>query len=111
MQAIKLKRPLQVGGVLELQAELIEAFCERHHIQRMALFGSVLRDDFTRNSDVDVLVEFDAAHIPGLFAFMEMQFEMEALLGHPVDLLTFRSLHHFIRDQVLREAVTIYESA
>ena len=60
---------------LSIDRDAVAAFCRRHHIQRLALFGSVLRDDFTPDSDVDVLVEFQAGHVPGLdFVSMEREF-------------------------------------
>ena len=51
---------------LTISAQQLEAFCRRHHIRKLALFGSVLRDDFGPDSDVDVLVEFEPGHVPGL---------------------------------------------
>jgi uncharacterized protein len=65
--------------------EAINNFCHRHHICKLALFGSVLRDDFRPDSDVDVVVEFEPDHIPG-FAFFAMQDELSELLGRKVDL-------------------------
>lgn len=86
----------------------IQAFCERHHIQRLALFGSVLTDGFSRDSDVDVLVEFDSAHIPG-WEFVTMQDELSQILGYPVDLNTPGFLSESFRDDVLAGAVVLYE--
>jgi hypothetical protein len=81
----------------------IAEFCRRNHIRRLALFGSVLRDDFGPDSDVDVLVEFDPAHVPGL-ALIRVQDELSALLGgRPVDLITFKSLHPRLRNRVFAE--------
>ncbi len=89
------------------QSELAE-FCRRHHIRRLALFGSVLRQDFGPDSDIDVLVEFEPGHTPGL-AFIRMQRELSTLFqGRPVDLVTPRFLNHRIRDRVLAEAQTQY---
>jgi predicted nucleotidyltransferase len=89
------------------QSEL-EGFCRRHHIRRLALFGSVLRQDFGPNSDIDVLVEFEPGHTPGL-AFMRMERELSELFGgRAVDLVTPRFLNHRIRDRVLSEALTQY---
>jgi predicted nucleotidyltransferase len=96
---------------IALSPDAISAFCDRHHIRRLALFGSVLRTDFTPTSDVDMLVEFDPAHIPGLIGLGIMQEELAALIGQRVDLLTFKSLHPLIRDTVLREAQIIYDAA
>lgn len=86
----------------------IRTFCQRHHIRRLSLFGSVLRDDFGPASDVDVLVEFEPDHVPGL-ALIRMQDELSALFGgRPVDLVTPRFLNHRIRARVLAEAQVIY---
>ena len=73
----------------------------------MMLFGSILREDFRADSDVDVLVEFDPADTPGL-AFFAMQEELSSLLGRRVDLNTPRCLSRHFRDQVLREAEVLY---
>ena len=85
----------------------IADFCRRHHIRKLALFGSVLRHDFSDDSDVDVLVEFDPEHIPGL-AFFAMQRELSELLGRKVDLNTPNFLSRYFRDQVLSEAEVQY---
>jgi predicted nucleotidyltransferase len=71
------------------------------------LFGSALRDDFRADSDVDVLVEFDPAHIPGL-EFFSMQDELSAMLGRKVDLNTPKFLSPYFRDEVLAEAEVLY---
>jgi len=91
------------------RAKLAE-FCRRHHIQRLALFGSVLREDFGPDSDVDVLVEFDPEHVPGL-AFFDMQDELSELLGRKVDLNTPQCLSRYYRDEVLAEAEVQYAEA
>jgi hypothetical protein len=96
---------------IEIPLEAVKAFCLRHHIRRAALFGSVLRDDFTPESDIDVLIEFDTAHTPGLIGLGIMQDELASILGRRVDLLTFNSLHPVIRERVLREAQTLYVAA
>ncbi len=88
----------------------IAAFCLRHHIRRLALFGSVLRDDFTDHSDVDVLVDFAPGHQPGL-AFFAMQDELTAILGRRVDLNTAADLSPYFRDRVLGEAEPVYVAA
>ncbi len=88
----------------------IAEFCRRHHIRRLALFGSVLREDFGPNSDVDVLVEFDPEHVPGL-AFFDMQEELSELLGRKVDLNTPQCLSRYYRDEVLAEAEVQYAEA
>jgi len=85
----------------------IAEFCQRHHIRRLALFGSVLRDDFRPDSDIDVLVEFDPKHIPGL-AFFAMQDELSDVFGRRVDLNTPKFLSRYFRDKVLAEAEVQY---
>jgi predicted nucleotidyltransferase len=94
---------------LVLDPDAIAAFCRRHHIRRLALFGSVLRDDFGPQSDIDVLVEFAPGHVPGL-AFFAMQEELGRLVGRPVDLNTPACLSPYFRDAVAREAATLYDA-
>ncbi|UCG43104.1 MAG: nucleotidyltransferase family protein [candidate division WOR-3 bacterium] len=85
----------------------IAGFCRRHHIRRLALFGSVLRDDFGPDSDVDVLVDFEPGHTPG-YAFIRIQDELSELLGRQVDLVTYKALIPRLRDRVLAEAQEQY---
>lgn len=73
-----------------LHAELVE-FCRRNHIRKLAFFGSVLREDFGPESDIDVLVEFEEGKTPGL-AFFRMQDELAKILKRDVDLLTFKGV-------------------
>ena len=88
----------------------IADFCRQHHILRLSLFGSILRDDFGPNSDVDVLVEFEPGHTPGL-AFFAMQDDLSELFGRNVDLHTEASLSKHFRDKVLAEAEVQYDAA
>jgi uncharacterized protein len=81
-----------------LQAALAD-LCMRHHIRRLAFFGSILRADFGPHSDIDVLVEFDPGQTPG-FAFFSIQDELTDLLGRQVDLHTPNSLSPYFRKQV-----------
>jgi predicted nucleotidyltransferase len=90
-----------------IDREKISDFCRRHHIRKLALFGSVLREDFNPESDVDVLVEFEQGHIPGL-AFFSMERELSEILNHKVDLNTPQFLSPYFRDQVLAEAEAQY---
>lgn len=85
-------------------------FCRRHHIRRLAFFGSVLRDDFKPESDVDVLVEFETGHVPGL-SFFSMEEELGRILGRKVDLNTPGFLSPHFRDEVLAEAEIGYAEA
>jgi len=94
---------------IDIPREQIAHFCRRNHIRRLALFGSVLRDDFTPRSDVDVLVEFEEK-TPGL-AFFGMESELAELLGRRVDLNTPQCLSKYFRDFVLSSAKDIYVSS
>lgn len=89
--------------------EELPAFCRRHHIYRLSLFGSVLRDDFAPDSDVDVLVEFESGHTPGFFGLFDMEEELSTLLGgRHVDLRTPEDLSRYFRDEVLATAEVQY---
>ena len=85
----------------------ITDFCRRHHILRLAIFGSALRDDFSPDSDIDILVDFQRGREPG-FAFFDMQDELTALLGQKVDLHTPGFLSRYFRDKVIQEAEVQY---
>jgi uncharacterized protein len=95
---------------IQIPRDHIADFCRRNHIRRLALFGSVLRDDFTPSSDVDVLVEFERGKTPG-FAFFRMQQELSDILGRRVDLRTAEELSKYFRDEVLAEAEELYVEA
>lgn len=88
--------------------EKLAAFCRRHHINRLSLFGSVLGDDFKPDSDVDVLVEFEPGHAPGFFGLYDMQEALSHLLGKDVDLRTPEDLSGYFRDDVLAAAEVQY---
>lgn len=92
---------------IEFAPSVIAAFCRRHHIRRLAVFGSVLRDDFRAESDVDVLVEFEPGTRVGL-KFFQIQDELSQLLGRRVDLNTPGFLGKAFRDQVLADAEVQY---
>ena len=92
---------------VHVDKERIAQFCRKHHILRLALFGSVLRDDFGPESDVDVLVEFEPEHVPGL-AFFDMEAELSEILGRTVDLNTPEFLSRYFRDEVLATAEVHY---
>jgi uncharacterized protein len=85
-------------------------FCQRHHIRRLSLFGSVLREDFGPDSDIDVLVEFEPGQTPGFIGLYDLEEELSALLGgRKIDLVTVKSLHPQIRAHVLAEAQVQYD--
>ncbi|MCA9922756.1 MAG: nucleotidyltransferase family protein [Anaerolineales bacterium] len=87
--------------------EEIKQFCQKHNIIKLSLFGSVLRDDFRADSDVDVLVEFKPGHAPG-FNFFAMQDELSNIVGRPVELHTLDFLSPYFRNNVLKEAKVQY---
>jgi predicted nucleotidyltransferase len=95
---------------IDLPRDKIAVFCRTHHIRRLAVFGSVLRPDFRPDSDIDVLVEFEPGHVPGL-GFFRLEEELSRLLGRKVDLNTPEFLGPRLRDNVLREAQTQYAAA
>src|SRR4030042_3961497 len=92
---------------VEMPREAIAGFCRRHRIRRLALFGSILREDFRPESDIDVLVEFEPGVRTGL-AFFGMQDELCRIIGRKVDLNTPQCLSKYFRDEVLREAQQVY---
>jgi hypothetical protein len=91
-----------------LDRDQIASFCRRHHIRRLALFGSVLRDDFRPDSDVDVLVEFEPGHPVGLIRLAGIELELSELLGRKVDLRTPADLSRYFRQAVLDSAAVQY---
>ena len=95
---------------LHIPSEIVHDFCRRHHIRKLSVFGSALRPDFRPDSDVDVLVEFEPGHTPGL-AFFDMEAELSDLIGRKVDLNTPGFLSRFFRDRVILDAEVQYAVA
>ena len=94
---------------LNLDQASLARFCERHHIRRLALFGSRLKGSACPDSDIDLLVEFDPEHLPGLLGLAGMELELSALLGGAkVDLRTADDLSRHFRDEVIRTAELQY---
>ena len=96
---------------IPIDHEKIAAFCRKHHIRRLALFGSVLRGDFRPDSDVDVLVEFELGATAGFLRLAAMELELTEILGRRADLRTAAELSRYFRDEVLREAEAQYVAA
>ena len=94
-----------------LPRDQIADFCRLNGIRRLAVFGSALRDDFTPQSDLDVLVEFEPTTRIGLMGFQRLEAELGALLGRRVDLNTSGFLSRHFRDQVAAEARNLYVAA
>lgn len=88
----------------------LNEFCRRNHIGRLSLFGSVLRDDFRPDSDVDVMVEFEPGKTPGFFKLADMETELSELIDRKVDLRTPQDLSRYFRDKVVKEAEVQYSA-
>ncbi|MEP7292927.1 MAG: nucleotidyltransferase family protein [Chloroflexota bacterium] len=94
---------------IAIPEQVLAEFCRRYHIGRLSLFGSVLRDDFRADSDVDVLIEFEPGKTVDFFTFSDMQDELSTILGYEVDLNTPNFLSRYFRDQVIQQARVLYE--
>ncbi len=97
-----------MSAAIDIPEEQLGELCRRRHIRRLALFGSVLRGDFRSDSDVDVLVEFEPGHVPGLIRLAGIELEMTELLGRKVDLNTPQFFSPPLRDRVLAESEVRY---
>ena len=93
---------------LQVPEARIAEFCRRHHVRRLSFFGSVIREDFRPDSDVDVLIEFQPGHAVGLVRMAGLELELAQLLGRKVDLRTPAELSRFFRDEVLRTSQVQY---
>ena len=100
-----------MGLNIAVPRDKIIEFCHRNGIRRLSFFGSVLRDDFTPDSDIDVLVEFEPEMRVGLIRFSGMALELEEILGHRVDLNTPQCLSRYFRQEVLDQAEVMYDAA
>lgn len=94
---------------IQVPTDELSVLCQRWHIDQLSLFGSVLRDDFTADSDIDVLVEFEPGFTPGFLKLHQIQEELSTLLeNRTIDLVTLKALNHRIRDRVLATAEVCY---
>lgn len=89
--------------------EQIKTFCKKNHIKKFALFGSVLRDDFRPDSDIDILVDVEPEAKIDLIDMAMMELELSELLNRKVDLRTPQDLSKYFRDKVVSEAEVLYE--
>lgn len=93
-----------------IQKDKVAEFCNRHHIKRLAIFGSALREDFNPDSDIDFLVDFMPGFTPGFFKLFEMEEELSTLFGgRKVDLRTPQDLSRYFRDEVIAQAEVQYD--
>ncbi len=93
---------------VDIPRERLADFCRRHHIRKLSLFGSVLREDFRPDSDIDVLVEFEPDYVVGLIRLAGMELELSALLGRKVDMRTPAELSRYFRQEVVDSAEVQY---
>ena len=94
---------------ISIPREQLAAFCQEHGIKRLAIYGSALREDFRPDSDIDVLVEFEADRIPGLLGVAGMEIELSGLFsGRKVDLRTPEDLSPYFRQEVMDAAEVQY---
>jgi predicted nucleotidyltransferase len=94
---------------ISIPTDKIEDFCRRNHILKLSLFGSVLRDDFTPGSDVDVLVEFESSARVGFFELYDIEQQLSSLLGgRKIDMNTPQGLSKYFRDKVVTTAEAQY---
>lgn len=96
---------------IDIPKKKIAEFCRRNRIRRLAFFGSVLRDDFGPDSDVDVLVEFESSARVGLITLSGMEIDLSRLLERKVEIHTVKDLNPYFRDEVLQAAEAQYEQA
>ena len=95
---------------IQVPRQALADFCRRHHIRRLRLFGSVLREDFRPDSDIDVLVEFEFGHTPG-WEIVDIENELSRLLaGHRVDMVDPKFLNRRLKDRILSSAALQYEA-
>jgi hypothetical protein len=94
---------------VEIPRATIAAFCERNHIRKLSLFGSILTERFRDESDIDMLVEFERGGVPGLIELAGMEIELSGIVGRKVDLRTAGELSRYFRDRIVASAVPQYE--
>lgn len=99
---------MRVRDRLDIPMETLAELCRRFHVRELALFGSILGDDFRDDSDIDILVEYEPDARVGLYEHFDLQIELERLLGRRVDLVSKRGLNVVIRDDVLLASQVLY---
>ncbi len=97
--------------MIDVPAEELAEFCRRNHIRRLMAFGSVLREDFRPDSDIDLIVEFEPEARVGLITLAGIEIDLSEIVGRKVDLNTPKMLSRYFRDRVLAEAEVLYDGA
>jgi uncharacterized protein len=92
----------------QAQTDALNQFCQRHSVKKLSFFGSVITPRFGRESDIDILIEFQKGKSPG-FSFFIMQDELSEILERPVDVTTVGGLHPLLKEKVLQTAETYYD--
>lgn len=96
-------------SLLPIEPETLKAFCREHHIRRLSVFGSALKGTARPDSDIDLLVDFEPGHLPGLLELASMELELSTMLGgRKADLRTANDLSRYFRDEVMRTARVAY---
>ena len=98
-----------MSPTITIDRKALAEFCKKRHVQKLSLFGSAVRADFRPGSDLDLLIEFETGHTPGL-AFFTLSEELSSFFGRKVDLNTPRSLSPYFREQVFSESESLYDS-
>ncbi len=96
---------------ISIPTEKIKAFCQKNYISKLSLYGDVLEDDFTPESDIRFLFEYEQKHTPSLLDVARWEIELTELFGQEVKLTSTKGLHEYHRDEILAEAVVVYDEA
>ncbi len=102
---------MQPGPQISVPTEEIARLCRKYRVRKLSFFGSVIRDDFRPESDVDVLVELEPGASIGFIGLGRLEDELARVLGRKVDLVTAGGLSHYFRDEVLQQAMPVYDAA
>ena len=98
-----------MGARIQVNHDKIKQVCLKHGIRRLSLFGSVLRDDFSPTSDIDVLVEFEPDVKVSLFKYMAISEELETIFGRKVDMVTLEGISPYLRDRIAKTSQVVYD--
>ncbi len=93
----------------KISREKLADFCKRNYIRKLSVFGSFIRNQMQPESDIDILVEFERNHTPGLFSIVKMEMELSEIIGRKVDLRTPEDLSKYFRDEVVKNAILQYQ--